>query len=234
MLTPSNITKNHKVLIGTPHSDKKNYCIEDYIARVKTLTYHNYDVLIVDNSEDRKNYKRFLKEGFNAIHVKPKNHNIQKILAESHEEIRKFAIRNNYDYLLHLESDVIPPCDVIERLMIHNLPIVSAMYMIDFGTRSHLMAQEMEDFGGIRETINYKDGSDLMLVDGNLKKVFSHGLGCVLLHKNILDKFEFRHEKGLGLHPDSLFSMDTDAMGIPKFIDTDILCEHNNSEWIYA
>ena len=50
MLTPSNITKNHKVLIGTPHSDKKNYCIEDYIARVKTLTYHNYDVLIVDNT----------------------------------------------------------------------------------------------------------------------------------------------------------------------------------------
>ena len=62
MITPSNIRKKHKVLIGTPHSDKKNYCIEDYIARVKSLTYPYYDVLIVDNSETRKNYKRFIND----------------------------------------------------------------------------------------------------------------------------------------------------------------------------
>lgn len=234
MRTASNIIKNKKVLIGTPHSDTKNYCIEDYIARVKSLTYKNYDVFVADNSISRKNYKLLAKEGFNTVHIKPKNHPVQKFMADSHDEIRKYALRNNYDYLLHLESDIIPPADVIERLMIHDLPIVSAMYMINFGEESHLMAQEMENFGGIRETVNYKNGSDLLLADGNLKKVFHCGLGCVLIHKNILNLFEFRYEKGKNLHPDGFFAFDTDALGIQKYIDTSVLCEHNNSIWVYS
>jgi len=204
MLTPSIIRRKKRVLIGTPHSDKKNYCIEEYIARVKTFTYPYYDVLIVDNSETRKNYKRFIKEGFKAIHIKPKNHSIQKILAESHDAIRKYAIANNYDYLFHLESDLVPP------------PV---------------MAQRMETFGDLRETISLKEGSDLINIDGKLMKVFHCGLGCVLMHKNILNEFEFRHEKGLVMHPDGFFAIDTDALGIQKYIDTSILCEHNNSDW---
>jgi cellulose synthase/poly-beta-1,6-N-acetylglucosamine synthase-like glycosyltransferase len=233
MRTASNINKKHRVLIGTPHSDTKNYCIEDYIARVKSLSYPFYDVLVVDNSQSRKNYKLLLRAGIKAIHVKPKKHSIQTILAKSHEEIRKYALAHKYDYLLHLESDVIPPRDVIERLMIHNHPIVSAMYMINFGSDSHLMSQKIENFGEIRETINMKDGADLMMVDGKLKLTFACGLGCVLIHRETLKKFVFRSESGANLAPDSLFALDTDALGIPKYIDTSVLCEHNNSEWIY-
>jgi hypothetical protein len=231
MITPSILNKGKRVLVGTPHSDKKNYCIEDYISFVKSLTYKNIDILIVDNSESRKNYKRFIKEGFKSIHIKPNNHSIQHILAQSHEAIRKYAIINNYDYLFHLESDLIPPPDVIERLMIHNLPIVSGMYMINFGADSHLMAQSMEHFGEIRETMNVDNGNDLIMVDGTLKETFHAGLGCILIHKNILKKFEFRDIKGIPMHPDSIFAFDIDAIGIKKYIDTSVLCEHNNIEW---
>lgn len=234
MRTPSNITKGHKVLVGVLTSENKNYCVEEFIARVKSLTYKNYDVLIVDNSEKRDNFKMFLAEGFDSIHVKPKDKSMHQILAESHEEIRQYAIRKKYEYLLHLESDIIPPTDVIERLMIHELAIVSAMYMINFGVDSHLMAQSIEHFGEIRESINMKDGSDLMMVDGNLKKVFSHGLGCCLLHKGILDKFKFRFEKDVNLAPDSLWSLDTDGLKINKYVDTSVLCHHRNTSWIYS
>jgi hypothetical protein len=233
MITPSNITKNHRVLIGTPHSDKKNYCIEDYIERVRSFSYSNYDVLIVDNSESKKNSKLLRKAGFNVVYIRPKHHSIQKILADSHDEIRRYALLHKYDYLFHLEDDLIPPPDVIERLMIHNVPIASAMYMINFGSDSHLMAQKLENFGEIRETINLDQGSDLIFVDGGLKKTFHCGLGCVLIHKNVLKKFKFRHEYGSGLFPDGFFAFDIDALGIPKYIDTSVLCIHNNSEWVY-
>jgi len=234
MYLENNKPKKPTVLIGVPHSDKKNYCFDEFIDRIKSFTYPNYDILIVDNSESRKNYKRIIKEGFKAIHIKPKNKSIYQILAESHEEIRKYAINNNFDYLFHLEDDIFPPLNVIECLMLHKLPIVSGMYMINFGEDSHLMAQEVETEGSIRETINKKNGSDLLMVDGSLKRVFHCGLGCILIHKSQLNKFQFRFQEGVHMHPDSFFALDTDALGIQKYIDTSVLCEHKNVEWIHS
>lgn len=231
MITPSNLTRKFKILVGTPTSDKKNYCYDDFISNVKSFSYPHYDTLIVDNSESRKNHKRIMKDGIKSIHVKPNNRKIHRVLAESHEEIRKYALRNDYDYLLHLESDIFPPIDVIQRLLIHNLPIASAMYPIEFGSDSHLMAQEMETFGELRETRNLKNGQDLIFINGKLKPIFHCGLGCVLIHKSVLKDITFRWEEGATIHPDGFFAFDTNALGITKYIDTSILCEHRNIEW---
>jgi hypothetical protein len=228
--TQSNLTRGHKVLVGTPTSDKKAYCQDDFISNIKSFSYPHKS-LIVDNSADRKNHKEIIKEGINSIHIKPNNKPVHAVLAESHEEIRKYALRNNFDYLLHLESDVFPPSDIIQRLLIHNLPIVSAMYMIDFGKESHLMAQEMEGLGEIRETRNLKNGQDLLFINSGLKQIFHCGLGCVLISREVLEKIEFRWEKGATIHPDGFFAFDTDQLGYNKFIDTSILCRHENSEW---
>jgi GT2 family glycosyltransferase len=231
MYTQSNLTRGFRVLVGTPTSDKKLYCQDDFIARVKSFTYPLRDFLIVDNSESRKNHKRLIKDDIKSIHVKPNNHKVHRVLAMSHEEIRRYALKNNFDYLLHLESDVFPPIDVIQRLLIHNLPIVSAMYMIEFGQHSHLMAQEMETFGKIRETRNLKDGQDLNFIDGKLKPTFHCGLGCVLIRRDVLEQIQFRWEEGATIHPDGFFAGDVDALGYEKYIDTSILCRHDNSDW---
>lgn len=230
MITQSNLTRGWRVLVGTPTSDKKIYCQDDFISNIKSFSYPHTN-LIVDNSEERKNYKRIMKDDVNAIHIKPNNKPIYAVLAESHEELRKYAIRNNFDYLLHLESDVFPPVDIIQRLLIHNLPIVSAMYMIDFGKDSHLMSQEIEELGQLRETRNLKDGQDLININGGLQKTFHCGLGCVMIRRDVLEQIEFRWEQGATIAPDGMFAFDTDALGIQKFIDTSILCDHRNSDW---
>ncbi len=228
---PSPINQNYKVLVGTPTSDSKDYCKDEFMGRAKNLSYKKYDIVIVDNSKDSNNYKLFSKDNrINAIYVKPKNKPIQTVIAESHEAIRQYFLRGKYDYLLHLESDVIPPQDVIERLMIHNLPIVSAMYFIDFGHNSSLMAQQMEDFGERRETVNLKDGADLNMVDGKLHEVFGHGLGCCLIRRDVLEQISFRWEPS-AIFPDSFFAYDCDAIGFKKYIDTSTLCKHLNESW---
>jgi len=230
MITQSNLTREWRVLVGTPTSDKKIYCQDDFISNIKSFSYPHTN-LIVDNSVDRKNHKRIMKDGINSIHIKPNNRHIYSILAESHEEIRKYAIRNDFDYLLHLESDVFPPSDIIQRLLIHDKEIVSAMYMIDFGSESHLMAQEMEDIGSIRETRNLKNGQDLLFVNGGLQKIFHCGLGCVLIRRDVLEQIQFRWENGASIAPDGFFAGDVDALGYEKFIDTSILAKHINEEW---
>jgi hypothetical protein len=224
--------KKFKVLVGTPHNEVKNYCFDDFISNATNLTYKHYNIVIADNSKRNKNSKQISKLGVSTIYVKPKQKANQQFIAESHEELRLAALRTNVDYLLHLESDIFPPKDIIERLLVHQLPVVSAAYFIDEGLNSHLMVQEIEDKGDfIRESRNITHGHDILLMSGGLQKVYACGLGCTLIHRSVLEKIKFRWEKGAPVHPDTFFAADLNAMEIPQYIDTSILCEHRNSSW---
>lgn len=224
--------KKFRVLVGTPHNSVKNYCFDEFLVSTTNLTYKHYDILIADNSRDKKNVKQLMKMGIDSVYVKPKNKANQRYIAESHEELRKAALRGKYDYLLHLESDIFPPADIIERLLVHQEAVVSAMYFINEGADSHLMLQDIEQNGSfIRETRNVSNGKDILRVTGKLEEVYSAGLGCCLLHKDVLKQIKFRWEDGAPAHPDSFFSADLNALGIKQYVDTDILCKHDNRSW---
>ena len=225
--------KKFKVLVGTPHADRKNYCFNEYLDSVKSLTYSHYNVLIVDNSNTRKNYKQINANNVNAVYVNPHAKSNIQYIAESHEVLREETLRGDYDFLLHLESDIFPPANIIEQLLSHQKQVVSACYMIDLGSDSHLMIQEIEPKSDvIKHTTNIKDGNDILHLDGTLKKVYAAGLGCCLIHRSILKKIKFRYEKDTYAHPDTFFALDLHKLQIPQYQDTSILCNHQNSEWI--
>lgn len=224
--------KKFKILIGTPHAEIKNYCLDNYVAAVKGLTYDNYKVLVVDNSDTHNNKKMIVKMGLPAIHIKRGNKSTRQLMAESSEYLRKTALSGGYDFLLHFESDIIPPPNVIERLLSHQLAVVSGMYFIGHGSESHLMVQEIENQEtGIRETINIKDGHDIKYANGKLHQVYACGLGMTLIHRSILEQIEFRYVDGIDIHPDSFFAHDLKQMGIAQYLDGGILCKHDNMEW---
>jgi len=227
--------KKFRVLVGTPHADVKNYCFDEFLQSLKTFTYDNYDAVVVDNSKSRKNTKKIRKAGVGAMHVKPKLKVNRQYIAESHEMIKHVALDGGYDFLLHLESDIFPPSDIIERLLIHQKPVVSAMYPIDFGDDSHLMLQTIEKRGGenVKHTINTAAMHDFNIIDGELHQVYACGLGCTLIHRDILSKFSFRWQKEVNAHPDTFFANDLHQLGIKQYLDTSILCDHKNSEWIH-
>ena len=153
-------------------------------------------------------------------------------LAKSHDNCRTMALKGDYDYLLHLESDVFPPVNVIERLLDARKKVVGAMYHIELGEQSTLMIQQLEEFGEAkRDTYNLGE-TDLDFVDGSVKKIFSCGLGCVLIHKSVLKEVPFRYEEGAPVHPDSFFFADLDMRDISAYVDTSIYCEHRNQSTI--
>jgi hypothetical protein len=226
--------KKMKVLIGTPHSEVKNYCFDDFLSRITNLTYNNgeYDILIADNSKERKNAKKIMKAGVQSIFIKQKQKDIRQYIADSHEALRVAALKGNYDYLVHIESDIFPPLDVIERLLSHQKQIVAAPYFIDFGHNSHLMIQDIEKIGNIvRHTANAGEGHDILMMDGKLKRVHSAGLGCIAIHKSVLQKINFRNMRGMQMYPDSIFAADCSAQGIGIYLDTSIMCRHENMSW---
>jgi GT2 family glycosyltransferase len=224
--------KKVKILLGTPHNIVKDYCFEDWIERATNLSYPNYDILIADNSPTNKNKKRLMKRGIDAIYIKPKQKANQKFIAESHEALRIQALKHGYEFMLHLESDVFPPQNVIEQLLAAQKSVVSAPYFINHGENSHLMLQDIEAIGTkIRNTMNMDNGIDFNFVDGKVKQVYACGLGCTLIHRSILEKIRFRWEEGAFAHPDSFFAADLHNMGIKQYVDTSIICEHRNSSW---
>jgi hypothetical protein len=224
-----------KILVACPTADVKDYCFEEWVENVSNLTYHNFDVLVVDNSENREYFKS-LKEKYPQItfeRVSPKQYiSFKTALAKSHDKCRTKALDGGYDYLLHLESDVFPPIDVIERLLDSKKPVIGALYHIELGAESKLMIQILEDHGiAHRETYNL-DESDISFVDGSVKQVFSCGLGCILIHKSVLKKVGFRYEQGSPVHPDSFYFGDLNTSNIKVYVDTSIYCEHKNQSLI--
>jgi len=226
--------KKMKVLVGTPHSEVKNYCFDDFLSTITNLTYNKgqYDILIADNSKEKKNAKKIMKAGVQSIHIKQKQKDIRQYIADSHEALRVAALKGGYDYLVHIESDVFPPLDIIERLLSHQKQVVAAPYFIDFGSDSHLMVQQIEKNGDIvRHTANIGGGHDILMMDGKLKRVHSAGLGCIAIHKSVLQKINFRYLKGMDSYPDSVFAADCNAQGIGIYLDTSLYCEHRNASW---
>lgn len=224
-----------KVLVCAPQHESKDYCFDEWAERVKNLTYPNYEVLLADNSSDKEYLKKIKAHGFKTTYVKDNGKGIIARMAEAHEACREYCLRNNFDYMLHLETDVIPPFDVIERLMQHKKNVVSAIYDIFQGKERKLMVmldEKTHRFVRGYRTNKYIEQEEPLFFDGKLKRVFHAGLGCILIKSNVLEKFFFRAVKGLDYHPDSHFANDLYQHNISIYADPTVYCKHLNTTWL--
>jgi len=224
-----------KVLIACPQNEIKNYCWEKWSKRVKDFTYPNYDVFIADNSPTKDNIELIKSCGFIAHYTKPHKKGVIETINASHNACRKYAIDNKYDFMLHLESDVIPPFDIIEQLMQHNKQICCGVYDIFHGKQRKLMAQLNEEYDkSVRayRTVNYAEEREPLFFNGGLQQVYHAGIGCALIKMDVFDEIKFRVEKGVDFHSDTWFATDCYLYNIPIYIDTNIQCSHLNSTWL--
>ncbi len=212
-----------KVLVGCPTSNLYEYCFDEYVEAVKSLNYQNYDLLLVDNSKDNKFYKRIRKLGISSIKDKYREKAIDRIVS-SRNILRQYALDNNYDYLLSLEQDVIPPLDIIDRLLSHNKKVVSAVYFTyrSFDNRLELVPLAYKQL--TKDKMRHL--TDEELSNNKLQKVFSSGLGCLLIHKSVLEKIKFRYEQSVAAFDDILFCLDLRNNNIDLYIDTSVKCKH--------
>jgi len=154
-------------------------------------------------------------------------------LKEYAEAINKLTYKNHdvllvdNDYLLSLEQDVIPPKDIIERLLQHKKEVITAVYFAnniipgEVSSKLIPLVYVLED----QKTISMRSlNEDELWKNQGLMQVISAGLGCILIHKNILKKIKFRYE--LNTFDDRWFFMDLYNKKIPVYADTSIKCKH--------
>lgn len=227
-----------KILIGIPTYDAKNYCLDAFFQNISEFTYpkSNIEIFVADNSANNKNallirdkfkVKTFWKD-YTGVPIMEK-------LADSHNQVRRYFLESDADYLLHLESDIFPPKDVIEQLLWARKPIVTSMYQL-FDGAWRTPCIRIQD----KKTLHYNDiifdyelnNFHHYWSDGTIKEVFIAGIGCTLMHRKIMQNIQFRHDTTTkeGSPPDTYFAMDLREKKVKNYIHTGVISFHWNKE----
>lgn len=234
-----------KILIAAPTAKAKNYIFEEWLGNVMNFTYPNFEVRLFDNTQDggvnAKSLNDFYtsrygdNDKFKCINslmlnkVKKVESVIEKMVI-SHQDCADYSLKNNFDFLFHLETDVLPPTDVIEQLLFHKKQVIGAVYHLDEGISRKAMIQTLQYNERQVIGLNLEPHQDDYL-DGTVKKVFSVGLGCVLISNKVLKKIKFRSVKNDNHHPDSFFCEDCFSNNISIFAHTGLIAAHENKAW---
>ncbi len=239
----------HKVLIGAPIHEYKDYVIRKWLKYVCTeLTYpgHMYKVLVVDNSPDPKWHKEFIDLYPNLEimrYQKPKDSEmtVQQVLAECQNKIVNYAKRNRYSHFFSHECDNMceEQPDVIERLLAHGLPVVGGFYQHGFGGNRYHMIQKMNNPIDITRLVSNKyrlldHMESVTMINGKLQEIGNIGIGCTMIEMWIFDLLKFHSdEQGQGLSDSYFFADLINLLGINAMCDTSINVTHYNDSWGY-
>jgi hypothetical protein len=236
-----------KILVCSPTAKAKNYCFDDWLDNVMSFTYPNFDVRLFDNTNDKglnakrlndiyKNKYGYDKKFFayNSLvlnNVKKMDSVIEK-MAMSHNDCVVYANFGNYDYILHLESDVFPDKHIIQRLLEHNKLVVGGIYYRDEGKgRKPMLQRRVNVINSHIISMNFDKHEDIHFMDGTLKQIAHVGLGCVLIKTNVFSKIKFRFIKNQSMHPDTYFAEDCFRNNIKIYADTSCIARHENQAW---
>lgn len=222
-----------KVLVFTITYEGKDYVFDEFLAHCKAFTYPKdcYRHVWIDNSKTDAYYQKLKGLGLEVYRV-DRGNNSREALARSQEFARRMAIKEGYDYLLSLESDILAPPTVIQRLLGAGKPMVGALYFIgDDNLRVPCITVPTKHDNGLKGTRLLKEEEIPAYTMNGLLPVVNCGLGCTLISKEIFSKIGFYYYSDLKTHSDSFFATDVWRKGFQIFCDTNYCVLHKNSPW---
>ena len=134
--------------------------------------------------------------------------------------------KKDYDYIMWIDSDqVFEPNDFF-KLLEHDKNIVSGLYLRK--PRSDSLNDIPIEFACFNE-----DGKRLYTneVNGELRKVWSNGMGWMLIKKGVFEKIEYPWFgpiiEGLGFHGEDVsFQLRARDSGFESYVDTSVIVGH--------
>ena len=221
-----------RVLVGCPTSFHKEYCLKEYKEGLKSLTYPKHDVLLVDNSPDDTYARKIKEQGIPVIRW-DYNKSPRKRIVDSRNVLRRRVLEGGYDYLFSLEQDVIPPKDVIERLLKHKQKILTGVYFT-YATQGNMTKLLPLLYKKTRHPKIQKQMRTEEIYPPRKIIVKSCGLGCVLIHRDVLEKVKFRYDKEYAAFDDMFFCRDAEEHGFKIVADTSLKCKHMIDNWDWS
>lgn len=218
------------ILIACPTYDRQKYCVEEFLERLKNV--NDYKIIFFDNSATA-DYSDFLRsKGFDVVYVDCGDKKGNERIAECMKFVRKFFLAKKFEYLFCLETDVLVPEDIVEKLLSRNKDIVGGLYLTEYNVThvkkdgSKYSEWEIHPVAEVYSPkMNYLRPLPMEVAKKNiLARVATIGLGCTLIKRTVLEKTDFRYEQNWS--HDALFCLDAQQNGFEVFADTSIKCVH--------
>ncbi len=227
-----------KILVCAPTSDLKSYCFKEYAKQLRSFTYPNYDILLIDNSEDPTYIEKIWEAGIDAVHIEPGGSPIEYITL-SQNILRNKVLNNQIAWMCMIESDIIElPTNLLEYLLMHGNEVHTFPYFIMNGAKTALCLQGITHKERYKRAVRLDPETSFSMITGEIKPIqefkighgfelYATGLGVCFIHRNVLKKTEFRiDKKAPHIFSDSYFFKDLRKAGINIILDTTLIPTH--------
>ena len=131
-----------KFFIAVYTHEVKSYCDAEFFSNIANLTSKDFELHVVDNSPSASFYLSKIKTLCESVGLETKSlshldipeepaiSRFQRNVCDSVNFLRDKFLESDCDYFLIIESDVIPPVDVLERFLSadESIDIVAGIY----------------------------------------------------------------------------------------------------------
>ncbi len=241
-----------KVLVAAPVYEGARKVIHEFITACKNLDYENFDILLVDNSKEDDFYDYLKSKEWDKISIIRDDSNEEfsmTRLVHSRNLIIKEAREGEYDYLLMLDSDVIVPPDIINRLIKDEKDIVGGVYYNFFNIQGtmkwmpvafkFLTMREKEEMKnlGFKLDIDSKITrwiSEEEIKSGDLLEIDFAQSGCLMLSRKAFGSLDYgksgdyldSSKSKIIIDECSVIMNNARDKGFKSYLDTKLICRH--------
>ena len=151
------------------------------------------EIFIADNSKSNSNAKYINKKYKIKVFWKDyEGYSVFEKLADTHNQLRRYFLESDCDYMFHLESDIFPPKNILWELLWANKPVVNGLYQVfDASWRTPCIALQDKKHEFYEDNVYYYtiDTFSHWFIDGTIKKTHIAGIGCCLMKRKIIIMF---------------------------------------------
>ena len=214
--------ERESVMIACPINQDAEKYLDRYIGGIESLDYKNWNLFFCDNSKDNKFFGKLCDTGYTAVKVKDEGEWNKNILSSYNRLRESFLDKeiHNFDWMLILESDVVPNPSLLKEFMRRRHPVMGCPYKLN----SKMMMINTFTPWGRNENITVEDYLT-KYQHLSYERVWSCGFGCIIIKNWVVESTPFRiSEKGKCV--DTAFAEDMLKKDIPIYCKMDMPANH--------
>jgi cellulose synthase/poly-beta-1,6-N-acetylglucosamine synthase-like glycosyltransferase len=235
------------VLVGIIANNCAFPCIGELLDTLKKMEGIKDVVWTEDSGEGEDALRQVLAEaGQNFVKIDHRADNVNDCRVFARNLIREGFLTHEkkYTHLFFLDADVIPPADIIPRLLEHNKPICCGWYPSDRNVSFNRAGQQFKMRMKMPMVYGHIDGFSRELTlqrlwtledltPARLEEVSSTGMGCALIRREVLEKIRFISDDSQRASEDTIFCKDARKAGYKTYVDTRLGCRHLHDKTVW-